>query len=126
MADTSRRNSYEGWVHRIETIQGEIDAISEQAKEDKAPHRQDMAQVYKDAEKESIDVKALKAVIRRRRKIQAAKDILDKLDISERSNALTIEEALGPFLDTPLGGAARRLAESIKSGEVSVSFERGK
>lgn len=97
---------YKRFVERIENLQGDIDAVDAQAKLDKAPIREDMAEVYKEADESGLDKKALKAVISKRRKLKKAHATFDKLDISEKSNALTIEAALGPFIDTPLGQAA--------------------
>lgn len=97
---------YQQFVDRIESLQQDKDIIDARAKEDKAPINQDIAEIYDEAEEAGISKKALKHVVRKRRTLLKAHQAFEKLDISDRSDAVTIEDALGPFITTELGQAA--------------------
>lgn len=97
---------YQSFVERIEFVQRDIDAADAKHKENKQPFRDDMKEIYAEAEVAGVSKKALRHVVGKRRKLLKAKQDFDKLDIADRSDAVSIELALGPFLDTPLGQAA--------------------
>lgn len=109
---------YRKIVARIENVYEHLDQISDEAKEKKKPWQQDMTDIYLEADDAGIDVKALKAAIRRRRHALKAKRIYENLDLAERSNVVSIEAALGPFIDTPLGQAAHFSALEIRGERV--------
>lgn len=97
---------YQAFVDRYEYVQSEIDDIDARVKEEKLPFKNDMKAILDEAEEIGIDKKALKAVISKRRKLKRAQAAYDKLDMMSKASAETIEVALGPFLNTPLGQAA--------------------
>lgn len=91
-------NQLKGIVGRIEQLEAEKADISESIKE-----------VYAEAKSNGFDVKALRAIIRRRK--QDAKKLGEHEMIVE-----TYMHALGMLADTPLGQAAvRKLADADTS-----------
>jgi uncharacterized protein (UPF0335 family) len=97
---------YQRYVERIENVQADIDAIDEKKKRDKEPFQHDIKALYDEAEAVGINKKALKHVVAKRRKLLKAKQAFENLDLVDRSDAVSIEAALGPFAETELGQAA--------------------
>jgi uncharacterized protein (UPF0335 family) len=99
-------DDYQSFVARIENVQADIDAIDARHKENKLPFKNDIKEIYDEAQEIGIDKKALKAVVSKRRKLLKAQQAFERLDMASQAVAISIESALGPFAETELGKAA--------------------
>lgn len=106
LSNGPKPEDYQSFVERIEFVQRDIDAADARHKENKAPFKSDMKEIYEEAKSLGISKAALRHVVGKRRKLLKAKEAFEKLDLVDRSEAVSIELALGPFLDTELGQAA--------------------
>ena len=91
------RVDVEGIIERIERLEEEKKTIGD-----------DIRDVYAEAKGNGYDVKALRAIIRRRK--QAADELAAHEQMVE-----TYMVALGMLADTPLGGAALRREPRLRS-----------
>ena len=103
------------FVQRVEAVQAGIDAISQRAKEDKAPYYEDLKMIRREVRHEGIPYKEFLAVIRRRRLEAKAAAIGENLDIAERANYAEMLESLERLAAQvgPLGEAALERARVI-------------
>lgn len=102
------------FFERIDNLQGEIDEINRQAKEDCQPHRKDMTAVKKEAhDATGIPMEVINSKIAERRARQKADSIRSNLkgDFQDIFDQLSLK--LGDLEGTPLGDAAvtRELTE---------------
>lgn len=68
-------------IERIEYEQAEIDKINEQAKQDKAPHRDEIAALRKKCRDDySIEAKALSTILTKRRNERRMQERIAKLE----------------------------------------------
>ncbi len=99
-------NSIEGraksFTDRIEALQLEIEWIQAAAKEEAAPHRDSISDLWKEAKAAGLPVKAMRAYVRVR---TAQRKAVAKLEPGERASYEALREALGP-----LGAAAAEKA----------------
>lgn len=97
------------FVDRIERLQAEIDLISLHAIEEKAPIRSDIGQVKTEAKDAGVNIKALNAILKRRRLERQAAGVDEKLDLAERAFYAQMSESLERLADQlpGLGEAAR-------------------
>lgn len=94
------------FVDRVEQSQADIDAIMEKARKNCQPFRDGIKEIIKEAAEAGLEKKIFRAVISKRRKLRNAEAAYDHLDMIQKDGAVSIEAALGPFIDTPLGQAA--------------------
>jgi uncharacterized protein (UPF0335 family) len=92
-----------GFVRRVEAVQAEIDTIMANAQDACEPHRQDIAQIRKDAAEEGFSKKEFATVLRKRRLEQKLEHVADSLDEPQRESFEMMMEALGQLVGTPLG-----------------------
>lgn len=83
----------------VASIIARVEALSEQRKE----LGSEISDIWREAKSAGHDVAALKLVVRRRTMNKAEREALD-------SAVEAIEAALGDLRDTPLGGAALKVA----------------
>jgi uncharacterized protein (UPF0335 family) len=97
------------FIGRIESIQGEIDAINFEAREKTTPLREDIAAVKREATDHGIGRSELAAVLRKRRLEHRAAHVADSLDLAERANFEEMISSLERLAVEvgPLGEAAR-------------------
>lgn len=96
----------EPFIKRIDSMQSEIDAIMDAAKEECAPLREDIKVIKTEAEDAGFRKRPLNAVIGERRDIRRANARRAKLDEDQRDDYDKIKHALGMLEDLPLGEAA--------------------
>lgn len=99
------------YIDRVEEVQREIDAIMEKAKAEAAPLRDSIAEIKKEAVDEiGVSRKVLNAKIGERRDIRKALRRREQLDSDHQDELDQLTQALGDFIDTPLGAAAQQEA----------------
>lgn len=103
------------FVQRIEAVQAAIDDISERAKEEKAPHYEDLKQIRREVRDEGIPYTEFLAIIRKRRLEAKAAAIGEDFDIAEKANYAEMLESLERLAAEvgPLGEAALERARAI-------------
>lgn len=121
MSDESARSNgvdpeaLRSFVERIENLQGEIDEITQRANEEKAPLRADIGEVKTEAKDQGINIKALNAILKRRRLERQAAMASVNLDIAERAFFEEMMESLERLAEEigPLGQAALERARAV-------------
>ncbi len=103
------------FVKRIESCQADIDEIMQDAKNDCAPHREDIDAIKDEAHNAGLPRRALNAVISKRRAERRAEEIREKLNEEQQSDFDKLLLALGDLAETDLGKAA---LEKAAPGEV--------
>lgn len=97
------------YISRIETVQGQIDAIMATAQEECAPLREDIASIKKEAhDNASLPRRELNSLIAKRKSLAKAENVRGRLSPEQRDNFDAMELALGQLKDTELGKAAAR------------------
>jgi hypothetical protein len=96
----------QGFVDRVENTQATIDSIMEKARENCAPHRDDIAAIKKEAAENGLSKKEFAAVIRKRRLLDKAENVDRNLDDDQKETFEQMLHALGMLVGTPLADAA--------------------
>ncbi len=103
----SNTGDLKSFVERIENVQQDIDKINKAAKDECAPHADDIKQIKKDASDAGIARKELNAVISQRRKIAKALEVPAALN---EEQVEVFNSYIGDLKDTPLGKFAFDMA----------------
>ncbi|WP_119270880.1 hypothetical protein [Taklimakanibacter deserti] len=94
------------FIKRYENVQSEIDDIMSNAQEACTPHREDQAEIVKEAAEAGFSKKEFKTILRKRRLEQKLEQVADSLDADQRETYEQFLHALGALDGTPLGQAA--------------------
>lgn len=105
-----RGNGYDSeqvqsFVDRVENLEGEVEVIMENARDECEPIKADVKAVKDEAKSAGIPKKELNAILSKRKKLRAVEKIRAKLSPTEQDNFDQLEKSLGMFGDTPLGRA---------------------
>lgn len=103
------------FLDALDGQQAELDAIDEEARKRKQPFKDEMKGVFSAAAEERIPKKVLRALFSYRRKLGQAGRIPTKLNDEQRSDYRMLKEALGDFMDLPLGQAAVAAAKPARA-----------
>jgi uncharacterized protein (UPF0335 family) len=98
------------FVTRIENLERQIEGLRDDIKEEVKVLREDIKQVYDEAEDNGVPKAALRAVLKARSLEKKAKAARDKLDPFNQDRFDLIRHALGDLADTPLGAATLEAA----------------
>jgi len=95
-----------GYLKEIDRQDDELDTLrAEYMNSCKGP-RGRIAEIAASAKEDGLNPKAFREILRKHRADRRHDKRLSALDLADLSDYKTMEEALGDFLDTPLGQAA--------------------
>jgi len=94
------------YLEALDEQQAEIDAIMEEAREKCQPYRDEMKAIKKAGAEKGIPKKVLGSLFAYRRNLDKASRAGSKLGDEHRADYVDIKEALGDFMNLPLGLAA--------------------
>ena len=101
----------EGYLKELDVQFDELDSLrSAYMIECKGPRGQ-IKEIMASAKEAGINMKSFRAIVRKHSADRRHDKFLQGLDIADLSDYKSMEEALGPLLDTPLGQAAVKRAE---------------
>jgi hypothetical protein len=109
LADLSKPNStgqkLRSFLDRAKSVQGEIDAIMDEAKLACEPHREDMKALKKEANEAGFAAKEFATLVRKERLEGKIERIAENLDDDQKERFEDMLAALGALADLPLGMA---------------------
>lgn len=97
-------NMVSNFVQRIESVQAEIDEIAQKAKDEQAPHRDDIKEIKREAADAGLPRKELNAIIQQRKLERKAAGVPENLTEEQREQ---FDLMIGCLAGTPLAEAAR-------------------
>jgi len=102
-----------GYLTEIDRQDDELATMRAEYMNDCKGPRQQIAEICASAKEAGINMKAFREILRKHRADRLHDGRLASLDMADLADFKSMEEALGDFIDTPLGQAAVR-AESEK------------
>jgi hypothetical protein len=113
MADTNGGPlaGLKGYLEEIDRVDDDLDVLRSEYMNNCKPLRGEIAEICASAKEAGLNMKSFRAILRKHRADRRHDKHLEKLDLADLSDYKSMEEALGPLLDTPLGQAAIQRAE---------------
>lgn len=117
-AKPGKTNGYDkhvlrSYIERVENLEGEVASIMGKAMADCKPVHEDIAETLQEAkDQHGIPKKALKAVLKMRKLERDKEKALEALGDEDRDSFEQMADALGDFVNTPLGQAAMSAAQN--------------
>jgi hypothetical protein len=101
-----------GYLAEIDRCDDQLDNLHADYMNECKPIRSDIAEICSSAKENGLNMKSFRAVLRKHRADRRHDKHLAKLDLADLSDYKSMEEALGDFIDTPLGRAAVQREDS--------------
>jgi len=95
-----------GYLTEIDRCDDQLDTLRAEYMNDCKPVRGEIADICASAKESGLNMKSFRAILRKHRADRRHDKHLGKLDLADLSDYKSMEEALGDFIDTPLGQAA--------------------
>lgn len=112
MAAQIAANTLEGralaMAERIERLQIQIEDEQDRCKEQCAPMREDLKEIWKEAKEGDLPEAAMRAYVKVR---TAQRKAVKKLSDHERNTYESLAQSLGDYITTPLGAAVAKLGD---------------
>jgi len=100
-----------GYLEEISRCDDSLDTLRANFMNDCKPIQSEIAEIKASAKEAGLNMRSFNAILRKHRADRRHDKHLGKLDLADLSDYKSMEEALGDFIDTPLGQAAQRAAE---------------
>jgi uncharacterized protein (UPF0335 family) len=100
-----------GYLDEISRCDDRLDGLKSEYMNDCKPIRGEIKEIMLSAKEAGLNMEAFRAILRKHRADRRHDKHLQALDLADLSDYKSMEEALGDFIDTPLGQAAKRAAE---------------
>jgi len=96
-----------GYLTELDRCDDLLDVLRADYMNECKPIRDDQAEIMKSAKEAGLNMKSFRAIARKHRADRRHDKLLGKLDLADLSDYKSMEDALGDFIDTPLGQAAK-------------------
>jgi hypothetical protein len=106
-----------GYLEEIDRHDDEIDVLRDEYMALSKGPRAGIAEIKRSAKEAGINIKAFRETLRKHRADRQHDKRLAALDLADLADFKSMEEALGDFIDTPLGRAAVQREESVETGD---------
>jgi len=103
-----------GYLQELDRTDDALDTLRAEYMNDAKPIRNEQAEIMASAKESGINMKSFRAIVRKHRADRRHDKHLEKLDLADLSEYKSMEEALGDFLDTPLGQAAKAREDAAR------------